>query len=157
LFQTPTSLGLGFLGSFQLAFHRGKLSLASLDLAFLVNDSFLGGRIRSLSAPFGVAFLLVLRLAFTPMELNFASLAALEAILANVVGGIPMTIKVVPFVVFLFVAHMALVVMTAVFAHCFVTDAARSMIFVSPMDCLLADLARPVVVTLPYVVRQHCE
>jgi hypothetical protein len=157
LFQTPTSLGLGFLGSFQLALHRGKLSLGSFDLAFLVTDSFLGGRIRSLSAPFGVAILLVLRLAFTPMELNFASLAALEAILANVDVGIPMAIIVAPFVVSLFVAHMAIVVKTAVFAHCFVTDDARSMSFVSPMDCLLADLARRVVITLPYVVRQHCE
>jgi hypothetical protein len=158
LFQIPTSLGLGFLGSFQLALHRGKLSLGLFDLAFLVTDSFLGGPIRSLSAPFRVAFLLMLRLAFTPMELNFALLAALEAILANVVGaGIPMTIVVVPFVVSLFVADIALVVISAFFAHCFVTDFAGSMIFVSPMDCLLADVARLVVVTLPYVVRQHCE
>jgi hypothetical protein len=128
------------------------------DLAFLVTNSFLGGRIRSLSAPFGVALSLVLCLAFTPMELNFASLAALEAILANVpIGGIPIIIIVVPFLVSLFVAHIALVVETAFFAHCFVTDVARSMLFVSPMDCLLADVARLVVVALPYVVRQHCE
>ena len=155
--QIPTSLGLGFLGSFQLALHLGKLSLGSFDLAFLVIDSFPGGSIGSLSAPFGVALLLVLRLAFTGMELNFASLAALDAILANVVGNIPFTIIIVPFVVSLFVAHMALAVITAVFAHRFVTDFARSMIFVSPMDCLLADFARRVVVTLPYIVRQHCE
>jgi hypothetical protein len=157
LIQIPTSLGLGFLDSFQLSLHRDKLSLGSFDLAFLGTNSFLGGRIRSLSAPFGVALLLVLRLAFTPMELNFALLAALEAILANVVGGIPMMVIVGPFVVSLFVAHIALVVTTAVFAHCSVTDFARSMIFVSPVDCLFADVARPVVVTLPYVVRQHCE
>jgi hypothetical protein len=157
LFQIPTSLDLTFLGSFQVALHRGKLSLGSFDFAFLVTDSFLGGRIHSLSAPFEVALLLVIRLAFTRMELNVASLAALQAILANVVGGIPTTIIIVPFVVFLFVAHIALAVKTALFAHCFVTDVARSMLFVSPMDCLLADLARHVVVTLPYVVRQHCE
>jgi hypothetical protein len=157
LFQIPTSLGLGFLGSFQLALHRGKPSLGLFDLAFLVTDNFLGGRIRSLSAPFGVALLLVLRLAFTRMELNFALLAALEAINANAVGGIPITIIVFPFVVSLLVAHMALVLITAFFAHCFVTDLAHSMIFLSPMDCLLADVARLVVVTLPYVVRQHCE
>jgi hypothetical protein len=116
LFQILASLDLALLGTFQLALHRGKLSLSSFDLAFLVTDSFLGGRIRSLSAPFGAALLFVLRLAVTLMELNFASLAALEAILANVVGEIPIIIIV--FLVSLFVAHMALAVITAVFAHC---------------------------------------
>jgi hypothetical protein len=157
LFQIPTSLGLGFLGSFQLALHPGKPTLSLFDLAFLVTDSFLGGRIRSLSAPFRAALLLVIRLAFTPMELNFASLAALEAIITNAVGEIPIIIIVVPVVVSLFIADMALVLTTAVFAHSFFADVARSMLFVSPMDCLLADVARLVVVTLPYVVRQHCE